>query len=799
MESTFPKTRLSFGPFLALILLFLLSVPAAWAVPGGWTVSWSDEFNQVDNSSPNGATWGYDTGCSGWGNAEWENYTNSNQNSYVASDAACTDGKCLIVKAINTGGGSCGYTSARLLTSGKKTFQYGWIEARMKLPYGQGIWPALWMLGTNIGSVGWPTCGEIDIMENIGNAADQGNSHGTIHGPGYSGGAGISSTYTLPGGAKFKDGYHTFAVNWQVNQLDFYVDDILYATRTPASIPAGTTWVYNQPFFLLLNLAVGGGWPGYPDGTTVFPQEYRVDYIRVYQQGTPVPTATPTNTPTPIVASTWRVNAGGSNYTDGAGNLWVADTQYSGGTAAVPVASAINGTTDDTLYQSERYGNPFTYTFHVPAGSYQVTLKFAETYSGITAAGQRVFNVSINGTQVLSNFDIFAEVGSNTADDKVFNNVAPSGGMITIQLGPSSVDNAKVDAIQIVPMPATPTFTSTRTSTPTSTFTRTSTWTMTATPTSTPSLTNTPTFTASRTSTPTSTASSTASATPSSTPTKSNTPSWTASSTSTRTPTWTLTTLPSSTPSSTATATFSSTSTGTSTFSMTPVLSATGTATGTSTPSGTATPSPTSTQSMTFTGTATGTYTFSPTGTPTTIHSFTPTSSSTPTSSLTPTSTHTWTLTGTFTYTPTPTVTPTLTATSSWTPTSTFTFTRTPTPSSTPTFTPTWTASATRTWTSTATASWTSTPTPIPAPVLYPNPWDGDSPLSLGIALPPGSEVHLRLWTSAFRMVWSDQVTVSGTGNEHMTLFLPKVANGLYYLGVESKGKHWVLKLLVLR
>lgn len=179
---------------------------------------------------------------------------------------------------------------------------------------------------------------------------------------------------------------------------------------------------------------------------------------------TPFPTYTPIPTPTPLITSVWRVNAGGPAFTDSLGNLWRADTQYFGGSSATS-PGAISGTVDDTLYQSERWGNS-TYTFNTPPGNYQVTLKFAEVYSGITGAGQRVFNVSINGVQVLSNLDIYAEVGPRAADDKVFSNITPNGGgQIVVQFGPASVDSPKVSALQVIPMPPTPTFT------PTSTFT----------------------------------------------------------------------------------------------------------------------------------------------------------------------------------------------------------------------------------------------------------------------------------------------------------------------------------------
>jgi len=185
---------------------------------------------------------------------------------------------------------------------------------------------------------------------------------------------------------------------------------------------------------------------------------------------TPTRTSTPTATPTPAGQTTWRVVAGGPAHTDCQGNVWSADSNFSGGTAAGISTNAITGalpcSTDGALYQAQRYGSPFTYSFAVPAGSYQVMLKFAETYW--TAAGQRVFNVSINGSTVLTNFDIFATAGiGNKAVDKVFNNIAPSGGNITIQLGPASVDNAMVDSIQVIPQSAAqPTATFTKTATP---------------------------------------------------------------------------------------------------------------------------------------------------------------------------------------------------------------------------------------------------------------------------------------------------------------------------------------------
>jgi beta-glucanase (GH16 family) len=174
------------------------------------------------------------------------------------------------------------YTSARLITRNKFTQTYGRFEARIKIPYGRGIWPAFWMLGDDIDTAGWPNCGEIDIMENSGR--EPSIVHGTLHGPGYSGANGVTASYALPSSQKFSDDYHTFAVEWEPNVMRFYVDGLPYKKRTPADLPAGKAWVFNHPFFLILNVAVGGRFPGNPDATTVFPQLMKIDYVRVYQR-----------------------------------------------------------------------------------------------------------------------------------------------------------------------------------------------------------------------------------------------------------------------------------------------------------------------------------------------------------------------------------------------------------------------------------------------------------------------------------------------------------------------------------
>ena len=244
-----------------------------------WTLVWSDEFNGPDGSLPDPAKWVMETGGKGWGNNELETYTNR------AVNAQQKGGNLVITAQKETFKGADGvardYTSARLKTQGLFDHRYGKIEARIKIPYGQGMWPAFWMLGNDIATVGWPTCGEIDIMENIGK--EPAIVHGTIHGPGYSGEKGIGSPYVLPSG-RFADDFHVYAIEWEPNQIRFYVDGNLYATRTPSDLPTGAKWVYDHNFFIILNLAVGGGWPGNPDATTVFPQQMLVDYVRVYEK-----------------------------------------------------------------------------------------------------------------------------------------------------------------------------------------------------------------------------------------------------------------------------------------------------------------------------------------------------------------------------------------------------------------------------------------------------------------------------------------------------------------------------------
>ena len=252
---------------LCLLVACATLLPAA----SDWKLIWSDEFNGPAGAQPDESKWTYDLGNGGWGNRELEVYTKDPEN--VAQDGSGH----LVIRAIKTDAG--GFTSARIKTRGKFAVNYGKIEARIKIPRGQGMWPAFWMLGDNIGAEGWPKCGEIDVMENIGK--EPFTVHGTVHGPGYSGGARISSGFSA--GSELADDFHIYGVEWAPESIRFFFDGKEYATVTPASLPKGARWVFDHPFFLLLNLAVGGAWPGNPDSTSTFPQSMLVDWVRVWQ------------------------------------------------------------------------------------------------------------------------------------------------------------------------------------------------------------------------------------------------------------------------------------------------------------------------------------------------------------------------------------------------------------------------------------------------------------------------------------------------------------------------------------
>ena len=244
-----------------------------------WTAIWSDEFSASDGSSPDPRKWTYDIGGKGWGNQELEYYTNRKENARIEN------GNLIITALRETYTGADGltrdYTSARLKTQGLFTQAYGRFEARIRIPEGQGMWPAFWMLGEDISSAGWPKCGEIDIMENVGK--EPGTVHGSLHGPSTERPTSdLTAIFSLPAGRNFADDFHLYAIEWEPDIVRFYVDSNLYATFNSSQWPAGGKWVFDHPFFIILNLAVGGNWPGSPDASTKLPQSMLVDYVRVY-------------------------------------------------------------------------------------------------------------------------------------------------------------------------------------------------------------------------------------------------------------------------------------------------------------------------------------------------------------------------------------------------------------------------------------------------------------------------------------------------------------------------------------
>jgi beta-glucanase (GH16 family) len=270
---------------LMLSALLMLVAGIAQAQDRQERLIWSDEFNSsASPSAPDPAIWRFETGGNGFGNRELETYC-----SYGSSQPPCDlahpnafvdkDGYLHIVARSD---GHDHYSSARIKTEGLKSFQYGRIEARIKVPQGQGFWPAFWMLGDNIQQVRWPACGELDIMENVGKKP--GTIYGSIHGTGFTG-TQIGLPFTLPRNQAFGDAFHIFGLLWSPHKIEYYVDDPahVYASFTPSSLPKGAVWPFDDgKFFFLLNLAVGGDWPGPPAASSRFPQEMLVDYVRVY-------------------------------------------------------------------------------------------------------------------------------------------------------------------------------------------------------------------------------------------------------------------------------------------------------------------------------------------------------------------------------------------------------------------------------------------------------------------------------------------------------------------------------------
>lgn len=388
--------------------------------PSGWGMVWSDEFNDPAGTPPNPAHWSYEIGdgtanrIPGWGNSELQYYTSSTENSATDGDGN------LVITAKEADGslecyyGQCEYTSARLISQYKAEFAYGRIESRIQVPQGAGLWPAFWSLGTDIGQVGWPQTGEIDFMEFVGRLPNE--VFGTIHGPGYSGGQSFGNIYDF--GAPVYTDFHTFAIEWEPDVIKWYVDDILYHTATPADV-APNQWVFNDPVFLLLNVAIGGNFGGPVGADTTFPQEMVVDYVRVYQG--------------PDTAERWE-----TTFTDNFNGWQQMEIPF---TALTRSADQPAGAPDDGLNLNEVWG----YGFVLPDGGTsdgtvrldQVQLKLIPPPTAIT-----VTNLNNSGAGSLR--QALADIA---VDGTITFDPALAGGTIALTSGPLAPGhNVTIDA-----------------------------------------------------------------------------------------------------------------------------------------------------------------------------------------------------------------------------------------------------------------------------------------------------------------------------------------------------------------
>lgn len=262
--------RIFTGMFLCIVATMATSCgDDSWE----WRLVWEDNFDGAAGVLPDAMNWELEIGTD-WGNAQLEFDTDRPTN--VSTDG---QGHLAIVAREEEYKGSS-YTSARINTHGFFARYRGRFEARVKLPVGQGIWPAFWLLGENFSEVGWPECGEIDILEYRGQEPRL--VHGSLHGPGHSGGNAITGRYVLPSG-QFNDDFHVFGVEWSDDRITWTIDGIRYQTIAKADLPENARWVYDHPFYIILNVAVGGNFVGAPDASTQFPQTMLVDWVRVYR------------------------------------------------------------------------------------------------------------------------------------------------------------------------------------------------------------------------------------------------------------------------------------------------------------------------------------------------------------------------------------------------------------------------------------------------------------------------------------------------------------------------------------
>jgi trimeric autotransporter adhesin len=526
---------------LVSFLLGTLALPAR----AQWTPAWSDEFNGPAGSFPDPANWTYDVGGGGFGNAELEVYCAAGSNAAPCGSATPNvfmDGNGnLVIRAIKTPSGT--WTSTRMKTEGLQQFQYGRIEARIKLTVGDGLWPAFWMLGTNIDSVGWPNCGESDIMEWVPQYTATTTSS-TNHGPGYSGGSGIGARYIFPNNGQVDDaGYHTYGLVWSPYQMQFYRDDWTkpFLTVTPTLVPPGSQWVFNHPFFILLNQAIGGNFPKPgPDSSTPTPADMLVDYVRVLTWDAGTPDAPRGLRADPKASSQIELNWEPINHAGGfvepdaydiyastspnfqpffnnlvvqhfhgvhymhqglspgttyyyqvravspggesvSSNVASANTHPFGDGAGIAINAGgyavenfatemfsaggftnshggvmidTSGVTDPApqgVYQTEHWGaSDWGIPNLNPDATYTLRLHFAE--NTFAAPGKRLFNVILNGEQVLTDFDIFATAGAmSKAVVESFTVRPDENGIVAIQFVPGSADQPTICGIELIP------------------------------------------------------------------------------------------------------------------------------------------------------------------------------------------------------------------------------------------------------------------------------------------------------------------------------------------------------------
>ena len=250
----------------------LSAEPTSFDLSASDAPSWSDEFRGPAGNGPSRRKWSFDRGGGGWGNDELETYTASRRNSRL-------DGRGHLTIVARRVGGERRFTSARLKTRGKYSFRFGRVAIRAKLPAGRGLWPAFWMLGHDFPGVDWPFCGEIDVMEMLGQNPRR--VHGYVHGPGSLAEEGVGGSKRVR--RSLARGYHVYSADWSAERITFSLDGFPYATVARATYPPGQTWAFDRPMFLLLNLAVGGEWPGPPGRSTRFPARMKVDWVRVWE------------------------------------------------------------------------------------------------------------------------------------------------------------------------------------------------------------------------------------------------------------------------------------------------------------------------------------------------------------------------------------------------------------------------------------------------------------------------------------------------------------------------------------